>query len=151
VRTSVRHWAQCCLTPSVSACNLPVLSQLFGRCRREWTQLTRRSRGKTRPCSERSALRRVDWPKWSGTFTSPQSVGEEVFPAVGEYFEEFTAESENYDDQGDTIVVTGRFKGKAKSGAELDANFEHVYRMEGGKIKRLENNVDQDAWTAAWS
>ena len=87
----------------------------------------------------------------SGTFTSPQSVGEEVFPAVGEYFEEFTAEPENYDDQGDTIVVTGRFKGKAKSGAELDANFEHVYRMEDGKIKRLENNVDQDAWTAAWS
>ena len=87
----------------------------------------------------------------SGTFTSPQSVGEEVFPAVGEYFEEFTAEPENYDDQGDTIVGTGRFKGKAKSGAERDANFEHVYRMEDGKIKRLENNVDQDAWTAAWS
>ena len=87
----------------------------------------------------------------SGTFTSPQSVGEEVFPVVGEYFEEFTAEPENFDDQGDTIVVTGRFKGKAKSGAELDATFEHVYQMEDGKIKRLENNVDQDAWVAAWS
>jgi ketosteroid isomerase-like protein len=87
----------------------------------------------------------------AGTFTSPQSVGEEVFPPVGEYFEEFTAEPENFDDQGDTIVVTGRFKGRAKSGAELDARFEHVYEMEGGKIKRLENNVDQDAWSAAWS
>jgi ketosteroid isomerase-like protein len=87
----------------------------------------------------------------SGTFTSPQSVGEEVFPPVAEYFEEFTAEPENYDDQGDTIVVTGRFKGKAKSGAELDATFEHTYWMEDGKIKRLENKVDQDAWTAAWS
>jgi hypothetical protein len=30
---------------------------------------------------------------------SPQSVGEDVFSAVGEYFEEFTAEPENFDDQ----------------------------------------------------
>jgi ketosteroid isomerase-like protein len=87
----------------------------------------------------------------SGTFNGPQSVGEEVFPAVGQYFDEFTAEPENFDDQGDRIVVTGRFKGKAKSGAELDAAFEHVYEMQDGKIARLENKVDQDAWTAAWS
>ena len=87
----------------------------------------------------------------SGTFNGPDSVGQEVFPAVGEYFEEFRAEPENYDDQGETIVVTGRFKGKAKGGAELDAAFEHVYEMKDGKIARLENKVDQDAWTAAWS
>ena len=86
-----------------------------------------------------------------GTFTSPQSVGDDVFSAVPQYFDEIRAEPENYDDQGDTIVVTGRFKGKAKSGADLDASFEHVYTMEGGKIKRLENNVDQEAWAAAWS
>ena len=66
-------------------------------------------------------------------------------------FDEFTAEAENYDDQGDTIVVTGRFKGRSKSGAELDAPFEHVYAMKDGKVARMENKVDQDAWTAAWS
>src|SRR5262245_22191714 len=87
----------------------------------------------------------------SGTFNGPQSVGDEVFPPVGQYFDEFTAEPENYDDQGDTIVVTGRFKGKAKSGAELDGAFEHVYEMKDGKIARLENKVDQEAWTAGWS
>jgi len=87
----------------------------------------------------------------AGTFNGPQSVGDEVFPPVGQYFDEFTAEPENYDDQGDTIVVTGRFKGKAKSGAELDAAFEHVYEMKDGKIARLENKVDQEAWTAGWS
>jgi len=26
-----------------------------------------------------------------------------------------------------------------------------LFELEDGKIKRLENNVDQDAWTAAWS
>jgi uncharacterized protein len=87
----------------------------------------------------------------SGTFNGPQAVGEDVFSAVPQYFDEFTAEPENFDDQGDRVVVTGRFKGKAKSGAELDAPFEHVYDMKEGKIARLENKVDQEAWTAAWS
>jgi uncharacterized protein len=87
----------------------------------------------------------------SGTFNGPQSVGEDVFPAVGQYFDEFQCLPENFDDQGDTIVVTGQFKGKAKSGAELDAAFEHVYVMKDGKIASLENKVDQEAWTAAWS
>jgi ketosteroid isomerase-like protein len=87
----------------------------------------------------------------SGTFTGPESVGNDVFGVVPQYFDEFTADPENFDDQGDRIVVTGRFKGKAKSGAELDAPFEHTYDMKDGKIARLENKVDQEAWTAAWS
>jgi uncharacterized protein len=87
----------------------------------------------------------------SGTFTTPQSVGEDVFATIPQNFDEFSAEPDDFDDQGERIVVTGRFKGKAKSGADLDAPFEHVYQVEGGKITRLENKVDQDAWTAAWS
>jgi hypothetical protein len=88
----------------------------------------------------------------SGTFHGPQSVGDDVFSAVPQYFEEFSADPENFEDQGERIVVTGRFKGKAKSGTDLDAAFEHVYEMKDDKIARFENNVvDQDAWAAAWS
>ena len=87
----------------------------------------------------------------AGTFTDAESISEKVFAPVPEQFDEFTAEPENFDDQGDTIVVTGRFKGKSKSGTELDAAFEHVYAMKDGKIARLENNVDQEPWAAAWS
>jgi uncharacterized protein len=87
----------------------------------------------------------------SGTFHGPQSVGDDVFSAVPQHFDEFRAEPEKFDDQGDRVVVTGRFKGKAKSGADLDASFEHVYDMKEGKIARLENKVDQEAWTDAWS
>jgi uncharacterized protein len=87
----------------------------------------------------------------SGTFKGPQSVGDEVFSVVPQYFDEFSAVPESYDDQGDRIVVTGRFKGKAKSGADLDAAFEHVYEMKEGRIARLENNVDREAWASAWS
>jgi ketosteroid isomerase-like protein len=87
----------------------------------------------------------------AGTFHGPQSVGDDVFSAVPQYFDELRAEPENYDDQGDRVVVTGRFKGKTKSGEEVDAGFEHVYEMKDGKIARLENNVDRDVWAAAWS
>ena len=87
----------------------------------------------------------------SGTFNSPQSVGDDVFSAIAQYFDEFTADPENFDDQGDRVVVTGRFRGKAKSGAELDAAFEHVFEMRDGKVARFENKPDQEAWTAAWS
>ena len=45
----------------------------------------------------------------------------------------------------------GRFRGKAKSGAELDAPFEHVLEMRDGKVVRFENNVDQTAWAQGWS
>jgi ketosteroid isomerase-like protein len=87
----------------------------------------------------------------SGTFNSPQSVGDDVFSAIPQYFDEFTAEPENFDDQGDRVVVTGRFKGKAKSGADLDATFVHAFDMRDGKIARFENKPDQEAWTAAWT
>jgi uncharacterized protein len=88
----------------------------------------------------------------SGTFKGPQSVGDEVFSVLPQYYDEFRADPENFDDQGEKIVVTGRFKGRAKSGAELDAAFEHVYEMKDGKIVRLENAVlDQENWASAWS
>jgi ketosteroid isomerase-like protein len=87
----------------------------------------------------------------SGTFRGPDSVANDLLTAVPQYFDEFTAEPDNFDDQEDRIVVTGRFKGKAKTGADLDAAFEHTYEVRNGKIARLENKVDQEAWTAAWS
>jgi ketosteroid isomerase-like protein len=48
------------------------------------------------------------------------------------------------------VVVIGRFQGKAKSGATLDAPFVHVQRMRNGKITKFENYVEASAWTKAW-
>jgi uncharacterized protein len=87
----------------------------------------------------------------SGTFTGADSVAQDVFATVPENFDEFSAVPENFDDQGDTIVVTGRFKGKNKSGAVLDAPFEHHNTVRDDKVVRFENKVDQAAWTAGWS
>src|SRR5436190_23224347 len=78
----------------------------------------------------------------SGTFRGPDSVANDVFATVGENFDEFTVEIENTRDEGDTVVVTSHFKGKRKSGAELDAPAEQVWEVRNGKIVRLENKPD---------
>jgi len=51
---------------------------------------------------------------------------------------------------GDKVVATGRFRGKAKSGATLDAAFEHVFEMRNGKVVRFQNDVDRASWAQAW-
>jgi uncharacterized protein len=87
----------------------------------------------------------------SGTFRGPDSVANEVFPVVGENFDEFTCIVEGARDEGDTVVVSARFKGKNKSGAVLDAAAEHVWEIRDGKVARLENNVDREAWAKGWN
>ncbi len=85
-----------------------------------------------------------------GTFSGPQAVAQEVFAPVPENFDEFTVEPQDFDDRGDTVVVTGRYKGKNKSGAELDSAFEHTFEMKDGKMTRSESKFDE-GWAAGWS
>ena len=86
----------------------------------------------------------------SGTFNGPDEVRDKVFSAVPEHFDEFAATAESFDDQGDTVVVTGRFTGKNKNGNELDSAFTHTYVMKDGKVASLKNEVDE-GWAAGWS
>ena len=74
-----------------------------------------------------------------------------MFAAVQQNFDEFTCTVEQASDQGDTVVVTARFKGRSKSGAELDTQAEHVWEVRDGKVARFENKVDQGAWASGWS
>jgi ketosteroid isomerase-like protein len=87
----------------------------------------------------------------AGTFHGPEAVANDVFGTVPQNFDEFTCTVEDARDEGDTVVVTARFKGKNKSGAELDTQAEHVWNVRDGKIVRMENNVDQEAWAKGWS
>ncbi len=87
----------------------------------------------------------------AGTFRGVDSVEQDVFSRVPEQFDDFTVDTDEFNDEGDKVVVTGRFRGKAKSGAELDAPFEHVLEMRDGKVVRFENSVDQTAWAHGWS
>jgi ketosteroid isomerase-like protein len=87
----------------------------------------------------------------AGTFRGPESVANDVFAKVPENFDEFTVEVVGAKDEGDTVVVTSHFKGKSKSGAELDVQAEQVWEVRVGKIVRMENKPDQEAWASAWS
>jgi len=87
----------------------------------------------------------------AGTFNGPDSVENDVFATVPENFDDFRVDAQEFEDQDGTVVVKGRFKGKNKSGAELDAPFEHTNQMQNGKVIRFENKVDADAWAAGWS
>jgi uncharacterized protein len=87
----------------------------------------------------------------SGTFRGPDSVANGVFAAVPEHFDEFACTVEEASDQGDTVVMTVRFTGKNKSGAELDVPAEHVWEIRDGKVARFESKLDQGAWAEAWS
>ena len=56
---------------------------------------------------------------------------------VPENFDEFSVDIDEVEDQGDTVVVKGHFKGKNKGGAVLDAPFEHRNTMRDGKVVRF--------------
>jgi uncharacterized protein len=87
----------------------------------------------------------------SGTFRGPDSVRSEVFAKVPEQFNEFTCTVANAADEGDTVRVTADFKGRSKSGVELDAAAEHIWEVRDGKVVRFENKIDSQAWADAWS
>jgi hypothetical protein len=86
-----------------------------------------------------------------GTFTGPQSVGEDVFARVPENFDEFTVSIEDARDEGDTVVVSSRFSGTNKSGARLDATSTQTWEIRDGKLARMVNEPDAEAWAQGWS
>jgi ketosteroid isomerase-like protein len=85
-----------------------------------------------------------------GTFRGAESVANDVFGTVPENFDEFRAETEGFIDAGDHVVVTGRFRGTAKGGGDLDAAFAHVWEMRNGKAVRFQQYVDSGPWARAW-
>jgi ketosteroid isomerase-like protein len=86
----------------------------------------------------------------AGTFRGPQSVANDVFATVPKNFDDFRAEPDQFIDAGEHIVVVGRFRGKAMSGAILDAPFVHVNRMRKGKVAGFQNFVEAISWAKAW-
>jgi ketosteroid isomerase-like protein len=87
----------------------------------------------------------------SGIFNGPDAVRDEVFASVQQNFDEFQCIADEVHEDDGRIVATGRFTGKNKSGAELNATFTHNYEMKDGKITRFTHDVDREAWAAGWS
>lgn len=86
----------------------------------------------------------------AGTFRGPQNIAEQVFSHIPENFDELRPEPEQFIDSGEHVVVIGHFRGKAKSGAAVDAPFAHVWRIRNGKMVQFHNHVAVDEWARAW-
>ena len=88
----------------------------------------------------------------TGTFVGPDAVASGVFAVIGANFDEYHVDPSGFSDEGNRVVVTGRFTGKNKGGAKLHTGFEHIVEFREGKIARFENKPDDyNAWVAGWT
>jgi uncharacterized protein len=76
-------------------------------------------------------------------YVGPTAVLEGVFARIGDEWESFQVSPEEFIDAGDAVIVQGRYRGKyKKTGAQVDAQFAHVWRVAGGKVKSFQQYAD---------
>lgn len=80
-------------------------------------------------------------------YIGAQAIGEGVFGRLMAAIDGFTAVPSTFIDGGDDVVVLGRYGGTIKaSGAQLDAQFCHVYRFGDGKLVSFQQYTDSAQW-----
>jgi ketosteroid isomerase-like protein len=88
-----------------------------------------------------------------GYYRGLDEVRRNIFePLDGEWWEEFSADPDEFLDAGSQVVVLGRYRGVAKgSGKRLDVPFVHVWTVEGDKAVRFRQFLDTRGWVEALS
>jgi ketosteroid isomerase-like protein len=90
----------------------------------------------------------VQWegPNAEGVPMSGKHDGKDsVLQALGqisESFETFSVRPDEMIEEGDTVVVLSHLEAKARSGNEVKLPGAEVYRLSGGKIKRVQSLSD---------
>ena len=74
-----------------------------------------------------------------------------IFEPLDEsWWDEFTADPDEFLNAGGEIVVMGRYRGVAKhTGKQLDVPFVHVWTVREGKAIRFRQFLDTAGWVAA--
>ena len=88
-----------------------------------------------------------------GFYRGLDEVRRNIFePLDAEWWEEFSADPDEFLDAGDEVVVLGRYRGIAKgTGKRLDVPFVHVWTVEGDKAVRFRQFLDTRGWVEALS
>ena len=88
-----------------------------------------------------------------GYYRGLDEVRRNIFePLDAEWWEEFSAEPDEFLDAGSQVVVLGRYRGVAKgTGKRLDVPFVHVWTVEGDKAVRFRQFLDTRGWVEALS
>jgi uncharacterized protein len=88
-----------------------------------------------------------------GFYRGLDEVRRNIFdPLDEEWWDEFTADPDEFLDAGSEVVVLGRYRGRAKgTGKQLDVPFVHVWTVQGGKAVRFRQFLDTAGWVEALS
>ncbi len=86
-----------------------------------------------------------------GTYHGVEAVRRSIFdPLDTEWWEEFSADPDEFLDAGDDVVVLGRYRGIAKgTGKRLDVPFVHAWRLREGKAVLFRQFLDTRGWVEA--
>ena len=86
-----------------------------------------------------------------GYYRGIDEVRRNIFdPLDAEWWDEFTAEPDEFLDAGGEVVVLGRYRGTAKqTGNQLDVPFVHIWSIRDGQAVRFRQFLDTAGWVAA--
>jgi uncharacterized protein len=84
------------------------------------------------------------WDGWNakdlpggGRFEGKEEIGRMAAQWGPDNFEEFQATTDEFHEDGDTVVVLGHAEGRTKSGGNFSAPFVHVNRLRDGKVAEV--------------
>jgi uncharacterized protein len=88
-----------------------------------------------------------------GTYHGLDEVRRSIFDPLDEdWWDEFSADPDQFLDAGADVVVLGRYRGVAKgTGKKLDVPFVHVWTLENDQAIRFRQFLDTAGWRAALS
>jgi uncharacterized protein len=88
-----------------------------------------------------------------GFYKGVDAVRRAIFDPLDEdWWDEFSADPDEFLDAGGEVVVLGRYRGRAKgSGKPLDVPFVHVWTVRGGRATRFRQFLDTAGWIEALS
>lgn len=80
----------------------------------------------------------------------PDAIVNNLFMKLATEWDGFAVHPQQYHDAGETVVVEGRYSGKYKAtGADLDAQFCHVFKFKDDKVTSFQQFTDTAKLRAA--
>ena len=104
-----------------------------------------------RTCTRRSSGIRLRASRTVATTAGSTRCRRNVFdPLHEEWWEEFSAEPEEFIDAGAHVLVLGRYVGRAKgTGRRLDVPYAHLWTLREGKAVCFRQFLDTRGWVEA--
>jgi uncharacterized protein len=86
-----------------------------------------------------------------GTYHGLEEVRRNIFePLDVQWWDEFSAQPDEFLDAGGEVVVLGRYRGIAKeTGKRLDVPFVHIWTLHGEQAVRFRQFLDTAGWVEA--